>query len=162
VYDHEKATKLWGYHADRAAQKYAKEHGDGTPWHKMFTPADRKQAARWFANGNKEEIHEALDPGAAPSNAALNRNILTNIRRAAQTLRLKGINPTMAAAGHRDFAKLAAKNPKAPGYMLLRKLAPNKAAAVQSLTQAGVPLGSSLEANPAEFNQVVQRIKRFK
>jgi hypothetical protein len=107
-------------------------------------------------------VNEALDPGAAPSNATLNRNILSNIRRAVQTLRVKGVNPTMAAAGHRDFAKLAAKNPKAPGYALLRKLAPNKAAAVQSLTQAGVPLGQSLEASPQEFNQVVQRIKRFK
>ena len=170
IYDHEKATKLWGYHADRAAMKYAKEHGDGTPWHKMFTPADRKQAAKWFANGNKEEIHESLseavDPGskaaATPTNAQLNRNILQNIRKAVSTLRLKDINPNMAAAGHRDFSKLVAKNPKAPGYMLLRKLAPGKAAAVQSLTQAGVPLGGSLEANPADFNQVVQRIKRFK
>jgi hypothetical protein len=172
VYDHEKATKLWGYHADRAAQKYAKEHGDGTPWHKMFTPADRKQAARWFANGNKEEIHEdvvneVLSGGSKKevgplSNAQLNRNVMTNIRRAVQALRVKGVNPNMAAAGHRDFSKLVAKNPKAPGYMLLRKLAPAKAQAVQSLTQAGVPLGGSLEANPQDFNQVVQRIKRFK
>jgi hypothetical protein len=46
--------------------------------------------------------------------------------------------------------------------MLMRKLAPNKAIAVQSMTSAGVPLGQSLEANPADFNQVLQRIKRFK
>jgi hypothetical protein len=163
VYDHEKATKLWGYHADRAAQKYAKEHGDGQPWHKMFTPSDRKQAAKWFANGNKEEIHEALDPGSAvPSNAKLNANVMANIRKAVSVLKLKGVNPLNAAAGHRDFGKLVAKNPHAPGYALLRKLNPSKAAAVQSLTQAGVPLGASLEANPQEFGQVVQRIKRFK
>jgi hypothetical protein len=163
VYDHEKATKLWGYHADRAAQKYAKEHGDGQPWHKMFTPSDRKQAAKWFANGNKEEIHEAVEPGSAvPSNAKLNANVLANIRKAVSVLKLKGVNPMNAAAGHRDFGKLVAKNPHAPGYALLRKLAPGKAQAVQGLTQAGVPLGQSLEANPQEFGQVVQRIKRFK
>jgi hypothetical protein len=107
-------------------------------------------------------VNEALDPGAAPSNAALNRNVMANIRRAVQSLGVKGVNPAMAAAGHRDFGKLVAKNPKAPGYALMRKLAPGKAAAVNSLTQAGVPLGASLEASPQEFNQVVQRIKRFK
>jgi hypothetical protein len=216
VYDHEKATKLWGYHADRAAQKYAKEHGDGTPWHKMFTPDDRKKAAKWFANGNKEELglseskdkyawaevpkadttsidaemkkrakvrkamakktaeyekkkadgtlySETVEPGSAiPSNAKLNANVLANIRKAVSVLKLKGVNPMNAAAGHRDFGKLVAKNPHAPGYALLRKLAPGKAQAVQGLTQAGVPLGQSLEANPQEFGQVVQRIKRFK
>jgi len=107
-------------------------------------------------------VNEALEPGSAPSNAKLNANVMANIRRAVSTLGVKGVNPSMAAAGHRDFGKLVAKNPKAPGYALLRKLAPGKAAAVQSLTQAGVPLGASLEASPQEFNQVVQRIKRFK
>jgi len=112
-------------------------------------------------------VNEALEGGsksaaAAPSNAQLNRNVMANIRKAVTALGVKGVNPSNAAAGHRDFSKLVAKNPKAPGYMLLRKLAPAKAQAVQSLTQAGVPLGGSLEANPNEFNQVVQRIKRFK
>jgi hypothetical protein len=115
----------------------------------------------------EEALDEVLSGGAKqvpvqPSNAALNRNVMANIRRAVQTLGVKGVNPAMAAAGHRDFGKLVARNPKAPGYALLRKLAPGKAAAVQSLTQAGVPLGQSLEASPQEFNQVVQRIKRFK
>ena len=79
-----------------------------------------------------------------------------------QTLRLKGVNPAAAAAGHRDFAKLAAKSPKTPGYMLMRKLNATKGQALQSLTQAGVPLGSALEAHPNEFGQALQRIKRFK
>lgn len=117
------------------------------------------------AGVNEETVDEALEGGskpAAPSNAKLNANVLTNIRKAVQTLRVQGVNPTIAAAGHRDFGKLAAKNPKAPGYMLLRKLAPNKAQAVQNLTQAGVPLGGALEAHPNDFNQALQRIKRFK
>jgi hypothetical protein len=86
---------------------------------------------------------------------------MANIRKATQSLGLK-VNANLAAQGHKDFAKLVAKNPKAPGYALLRKLAPAKAQAVQSLSQAGVPLGSALDAHPSEFNQVVQKIKRFK
>lgn len=110
----------------------------------------------------RSRTNEALEGGSQSTNAMLNRNILTNIRKATQVLRVKGVNPTIAAAGHRDFAKLVSKHPKAPGYMLLRKLAPNKAQAVQTLTQAGVPLGGALEAHPNDFNQALQRIKRFK
>lgn len=109
-----------------------------------------------------EQVDEVLSSGAKPVSGSPNSNVLTNIRRATQMLRLKNVNPQMAAAAHRDFGKLVAKNPKSPGYMLLRKLAPNKAAQVQNLTQAGVPLGGSLETNPADFNQALQRIKRFK
>jgi hypothetical protein len=56
VYDTEMAKKLWGYHADRAAQKYAKEQGDGTPWNKMFSPATRRAAAEQFEQEAREEI----------------------------------------------------------------------------------------------------------
>jgi hypothetical protein len=33
---------------------------------------------------------------------------------------------------------------------------------MQQLTQAGVPMGGALEAHPNEFNQAIQRIKRFR
>ena len=60
VYDSEKAKKLWGYHADRAAQSYAKEHGDKhTPWHKMFTPEHRKEAAAHWEEHHREDLHES-------------------------------------------------------------------------------------------------------
>ena len=63
VYDSGKATKLWGYHADRAAQSYAKEHGDKhTPWHKMFTPAVRKAAAAHWEQHHRDELHEEFTP----------------------------------------------------------------------------------------------------
>lgn len=140
---------------DEAKRKELAQHHAGL--YKAQNP--RFDRAKFMAASG---VNEALEPGSAPSNAALNRNVMANIRRAVQTLRVKGVNPAMAAAGHREFGKLVAKNPKAPGYALLRKLAPNKAQAVNSLTQAGVPLGASLEASPQEFNQVVQRIKRFK
>lgn len=57
IYNHDKAKKLWQYHADRAAHSYAKIHGDqGTPWHKMFSVADRKAAASHFADNAKEHL----------------------------------------------------------------------------------------------------------
>ena len=60
VYDSEKAKKLWGYHADRAAQSYHKEYGDKSqPWHKMFTTHDRRQAAEHFEAKHRDEVHEA-------------------------------------------------------------------------------------------------------
>ena len=280
IYDHDKATKLWGYHANRAAQSYHKAHGTpGTKWHHMFSPDDRRKAAKQFADQGRDELEEAVvlpqvsalksagdmdrdktaryakynkairnrdglkakmgkarsdmqkwvpsrdevenmqnlqvrvakvahrvgkseadiwkalgkkeefdiglweevfsleevaghAPGqqpakqpskaAGPSNAALHRNVTTNLRRAMQTLKIKGVNPQMAATAHKDFAKLVQKNPKAPGHMLLRKLSSQKAQQVQTLSQAGVPMGQSLEANPQDFNQVLTRMKRFK
>lgn len=62
VYHPEKAKKLWAYHADRAAQSYAKHHGDGTPWHKMFSTSDRKSAASHWEDMHRHELHEGKDP----------------------------------------------------------------------------------------------------
>lgn len=52
TYDPKQAQKLWGYHADRAAQAYSKQFGSSdTKWHDMFPPAVRKEAAaRWEAD----------------------------------------------------------------------------------------------------------------
>jgi len=55
VYDHEKSKKLWMYAADNCARKYAKEFGSGTPWHKMFSTADRREVAKNFADHFKSE-----------------------------------------------------------------------------------------------------------
>lgn len=311
IYDHEKATKLWGYHANRAAQSYHKAHGSANQkWHHMFSPEDRRKAAKIFADQGRDELDESVLPATAilksagnmerdavnryakankairnrdglkakmgkarrdmqkwvpskdevenmqnlqvrvakiarrvgkseadiwsklgkqeefdielweevlnevaapgqedwiksnkkrfikrygkekgtrilyakawklakegyldeaapqqaagPSNTQLHRNVLTNLRRAMQTLKIQGVNPQMAASAHKDFGKLVAKNPKAPGHMLLRKLSPQKAAQVQQLSQAGVPMGQSLEANPQDFQQVLTRMKRFR
>jgi hypothetical protein len=49
TYDHEKATKLWKYHADRAAKSYEKQHGG------KFSVADRKAAAKHFADSARSE-----------------------------------------------------------------------------------------------------------
>lgn len=55
VYDHTLATKLWGYHADRAAQAYNKQMPDrpGQKWHDQFSPAVRQAAARSWADDYK-------------------------------------------------------------------------------------------------------------
>jgi hypothetical protein len=55
VYDHEKAKKLWGYVAENCAKKYAREMGDGVPWHKMFSTADRREVAKAFAESFRDE-----------------------------------------------------------------------------------------------------------
>lgn len=50
VYDHEKATKLWKYHADHVAKSYAKEHGGS------FSPATRMVAAQHFRDHYDEHV----------------------------------------------------------------------------------------------------------
>jgi hypothetical protein len=72
TYDHTKANKLWQYHADRAAHSYAQQHGDkSTPWHKMFSVADRKQAASHFADRAKEEIGLKEETNIAEDSVAM-------------------------------------------------------------------------------------------
>ncbi len=74
TYEHEKAKKLWGYHADRAAQSYHKEFGDkSTSWHHMFPPHVRKDAAKHWADefhkGNLDEkIGTSSGKGLRPRN----------------------------------------------------------------------------------------------
>jgi hypothetical protein len=55
VYDPELAVKLWKYHADRAAKKYGKEHGNDDGF-KIFSPAVRMAAAREFAENWTAEL----------------------------------------------------------------------------------------------------------
>jgi len=58
-YEQDKARKLWGYHADRAAQSYAKEHGStNQPWHKMFTTEHRKEAAHHFESAHRGLVED--------------------------------------------------------------------------------------------------------
>lgn len=58
-YDHEKAKKLWSYHADRVAQSYHKEHGSPhVKWHHAFPTKVRKEAAKHWADHNRDEIED--------------------------------------------------------------------------------------------------------
>lgn len=56
-YDHDLATKLWKYHADRAAQEYARQYGSpNVKWDQMFSVPVRMAAARHWANEWKNEL----------------------------------------------------------------------------------------------------------
>lgn len=76
VYDPELAVKLWKYHADRAAKKYGKEHGNDDGF-KIFSPADRREAAKYFeeywteeleaGNAMEGKVNEAMDRDDAKS-----------------------------------------------------------------------------------------------
>lgn len=57
-YDHEKARKLWGYHADRVAQDYHREHGGQGKWHHAFSTATRRAAAHHWEESNRHEVEE--------------------------------------------------------------------------------------------------------
>lgn len=55
-YSHAGAVKAYEYLMESGAKKYAKDHGSpGTPWHVMFTVADRRQAAEEFAKAFEVE-----------------------------------------------------------------------------------------------------------
>lgn len=62
VYDHTLATKLWGYHADRAAQAFNKSHPDfpGQKWHSQFPPATRQAAARSWADSFRSDRNSSI------------------------------------------------------------------------------------------------------
>ncbi len=48
VYDSAKAAKLFGYLVDAGAKKYAREFASPGEWNRIFSVADRKEAARNF------------------------------------------------------------------------------------------------------------------
>lgn len=59
VYDHEKAVKLWKYHADNASKKYTKEVAGERHQTHLFSPATRELAARKMADYYKEDVHDS-------------------------------------------------------------------------------------------------------
>ena len=74
---YEKATKLWGYHADRAAKSYHKAHGSANQkWHHMFTPDDRRKAAKMFADQGRAELEESFSKKANRENDGVNEYVV--------------------------------------------------------------------------------------
>lgn len=60
IYDPKLATKLWGYHADRAAKSYHALYGDKrTKWHELFPTTARKQAAEHWEMMNRDSLDES-------------------------------------------------------------------------------------------------------
>lgn len=56
IYDREKAKKLWGYHADRAAQSLHKATGEGGKWHHHYPPHVRRLAAAHWEEHHHSEM----------------------------------------------------------------------------------------------------------
>jgi len=56
VYDHDLAVKLWKYWATDAAKRYAQQHSTGDDWNRIFSVADRMQAAEYMADNWEEEL----------------------------------------------------------------------------------------------------------
>jgi hypothetical protein len=55
IYSSSKAATLYGYLVTNGAKKYAKESGDAASWNKMFTTADRKEAAKRLVENFEDE-----------------------------------------------------------------------------------------------------------
>lgn len=75
VYDPEKALKLWQYSAQWGAQKYTKEFGiRGTNGsYGMFSPHDRREAAKQLAAHYEEELREVAGTKSNPRRATMAR-----------------------------------------------------------------------------------------
>ena len=56
TYDKTLAVKAWLPMADLAAKQYAKDHAKPSDWNKIFTPADRREAAKEFERKYFEEV----------------------------------------------------------------------------------------------------------
>ena len=56
TYDKTLAVKAWLPMADLAAKQYAKDHAHPSDWNKIFSPADRKEAAKEFERKYLEEV----------------------------------------------------------------------------------------------------------
>jgi hypothetical protein len=68
AYDPQKALKLWQYSAQWGAQKYTKENGiRGTNGsYGMFSPHDRREAAKQLADYYEDELREAAGTKSNP------------------------------------------------------------------------------------------------
>ncbi len=75
TYDPQKALKLWQYSAQWGAQKYTKEfriagtHGS----YGMFSPSDRKDAAKQLAEHYEDELREAAGTKSNPRRRSMKR-----------------------------------------------------------------------------------------
>lgn len=71
-YDAKLAVKAWRYFTDAAAKKYGKEFGSGDGF-KIFSPADREQAAKEMVDQYAEEI-QSIVQAARRKNPSAVRN----------------------------------------------------------------------------------------
>lgn len=103
VYDPQKALKLWQYSAQWGAQKYTKEMGiRGTNGsYGMFSPHDRREAAKQLAEHYEDELREAA--GKTKSNprrkSMARRRKSKSRRRSTRRSTKRGIRVTFRKGG---------------------------------------------------------------
>ncbi len=123
VYDPAKALKLWQYSAQWGAQKYTKEfrisgtHGS----YGMFSPHDRREAAKQLAEHYEEELREVAGTKSNPRRATMARR--RKIRRVKSRGRRvvfgKGRNRRVVIFRHKTSKRTSAKK-RAAGRRLAR------------------------------------------
>lgn len=69
-YIHSEAVKLWKYLADDGAKKYAKENATAAQWNRIFSVADRNEAAQEMANNWLGEMEAGNFHDGVKSNPA--------------------------------------------------------------------------------------------
>jgi hypothetical protein len=132
TYDHEKAKKLWKYHADRAAHSYAKQHGSpGQKGHHIFSVKDRQQAAKHFADSHHAEMkagnfHEEVQVDEvamaginAPSQGGTRKELLDKLRKNPKDTKLA--NSAWKAGATNKEIKGAIANEEKVGNMAAQK-----------------------------------------
>ena len=109
TYDHEKAKKLWKYHADRASKSYQKEYGHS------FSPEHRREAAGHWADHHRAEMeagnmHESLSEARVNQERADSGddNVLNQLRKirptSSKTIRWADGSKSDITLAHRDAA----------------------------------------------------------
>lgn len=76
IYDHDLAVKLWKYVADAAAKRYCSEYGYGYDmrWNKVFSVADRNEAARKMADDWLDEMKGGQFEGLTDKSGKARKN----------------------------------------------------------------------------------------
>jgi hypothetical protein len=118
VYDPQKALKLWQYSAQWGAQKYTKEMGirgyNGS--YGMFSPHDRREAAKQLAEHFEEELREVPGTKSNPRRSVMARRSKSRGRRVVFG---RGRNKRVVIFRHKKSKRTSAKK-RAAGRRLAR------------------------------------------
>jgi hypothetical protein len=141
AYDHEKATKLWKYHADRAAKSYEKQHGG------KFSVADRKAAASHFADSARDE-HGFGSVKEEQIDELKKTTLASYIKQASHKKPIKSASSSAVQVGMGDSAAYKTHKKRTKGI----ELAVDKLAKEETLDEKAPP--------GAKFERMVKHIKK--
>jgi hypothetical protein len=129
VYDPQKALKLWQYSAQWGAQKYTKEMGirGNNGSYGMFSPHDRREAAKQLAEHYEDELREVAGTKSNPRRSHMARRRKSKSRRRSTRRTTKrGIRVTFRKGGRHTVTfkrKKASASTKAKRRAAGRRLA---------------------------------------